>query len=49
VGAHEVADRRPELDLRDWFVQQDQTALLRFLKAIRGGIAGDQDGWTGSS
>ena len=45
ASAHEVADRRPEFDLGDWFVQQDQTALLRLLEAIRGRIASDQDGW----
>jgi hypothetical protein len=45
AGAHEVAHRRPELDLRNRFVQQDQTALLRLLEAIRGSIASDQDGW----
>jgi hypothetical protein len=45
AGAHEVAHRRPELDLGNRFVQQDQTALLRLLEAIRGSIASDQDGW----
>ena len=45
MGAHQIADRRPEFDLGNGFVQQDETALLRLLQAIRGRIAGDQDGW----